>query len=75
MQCSKKTLLDDLVAALFRIQRYTKMGVFVCVRTLFVTLLSTTAESPPRPCDAMTMTSFTVSRLKFSAANFSQFLL
>src|SRR5262249_13779025 len=40
-----------------RIQRYTKMGVFVCVRTLFVTLPSTTADSPPRPCDAMTMRS------------------
>jgi len=40
-----------------RIQRYTKTGVFVCVRTLFVTLPSTTAESPPRPCDAMTMRS------------------
>ena len=38
-------------------QRYTKTGVFVCVRTLFVTLPSTTAESPPRPCDAMTMRS------------------
>ena len=40
-----------------RIQRYTKTGVFVCVRTLFVTLPSTTADSPPRPCDAMTMRS------------------
>src|SRR5262249_1325660 len=34
-----------------RVQRYTKTGVFVCVRTLFVTLPSTTAESPPRPGD------------------------
>jgi len=40
-----------------RIQRYTKTGVFVCVRTLFVTLPSTTADSPPRPCDPMTMRS------------------
>ena len=40
-----------------RIQRYTKTGVFVCVKTLFVTLPSTTADSPPRPCDAMTMRS------------------
>jgi len=40
-----------------RIQRYTKTGVFVCVRTLFVTLPSTTAESPLRPCDDMTMRS------------------
>src|SRR5262249_32400527 len=40
-----------------RIQRYTKPGVLVCVRTLFVTLPSTTADSPPRPCDAMTMRS------------------
>src|SRR5215831_8010008 len=38
-------------------QRYTKTGVFVCVRTLFVTLPSTIAESPPRPCDPMTMRS------------------
>ena len=44
-----------------RIQRYTKTGVFVCVRTLFVTLPSTTAESPPRPCDAMTMRSQSLS--------------
>src|SRR5262245_23854577 len=40
-----------------RIQRYTKTGVFVCVSTLFVTLPSTTAASPPRPCDPMTMRS------------------
>jgi hypothetical protein len=40
-----------------RIQRYTKTGVFVCVRTLVVTLPSTTAASPPRPCDPMTMRS------------------
>jgi hypothetical protein len=40
-----------------RIQRYTKTGIFVCVRTLFVTLPSTTADSPPRPCDAMAMRS------------------
>jgi inner membrane component-like transport protein len=39
------------------LQRYTKTGVFVCVRTLFVTLPSTIAESPPRPCDPMTMRS------------------
>src|SRR5688500_14156300 len=31
-----------------QIQRYTKTGIFVCVRTLFVTLPSTTADSPPR---------------------------
>src|SRR5262245_53640348 len=40
-----------------RVQRYTKTGVFACVRTLFVTLPSTTAASPPRPCDAMAMRS------------------
>jgi hypothetical protein len=40
-----------------RIHRYTKTGVFVCVSTLLVTLPSTTADSPPRPCDPMTMRS------------------
>ena len=39
------------------IQRYTKTGIFVCVRTLFVTLPSTTADSPPRPCDVMAIRS------------------
>src|SRR5215211_4522486 len=38
-------------------QRQTRTGMLVWVRTLLVVLPSRIAESPPRPCDAMTMTS------------------
>src|SRR5262249_26840577 len=53
------TLFDGAVVFTSRapVQRYTRTGVFVCVRTLFVTLPSTIADSPPRPCDPMTMRS------------------
>jgi GNAT superfamily N-acetyltransferase len=40
-----------------RFQRHTNTGVFVFVSTLFVTLPRTIADSPLRPCDAITIRS------------------
>src|SRR5215831_19390814 len=38
-------------------QRYTSTGIFECVSTLTVSLPRTTAETPRRPCDAITIKS------------------
>jgi len=37
--------------------RYTSTGIFECVRTLTVSLPRTTAETPRRPCEAITIKS------------------
>jgi hypothetical protein len=38
-------------------QRYTSTGIFECVSTLTVSLPRTTAETPRRPCEAITIKS------------------
>ena len=38
-------------------QRYTSTGIFECVSTLTVSLPRTTADTPRRPCDAITIKS------------------
>src|SRR5947208_7728859 len=38
-------------------QRYTSTGIFECVRTLTVSLPRTTAATPRRPCEAITIKS------------------
>ena len=50
-------LPSDLYLIKNRIQRHTNTGVFVYVSTLFVTLPSKIADSPLRPCDAITIRS------------------
>jgi hypothetical protein len=47
----------DAVNAEEHPQRYTSTGIFECVSTLTVSLPRTTAETPRRPCEAITIKS------------------
>ncbi len=47
----------DALSAEEHPQRYTSTGIFECVSTLTVSLPSTTAETPRRPCEAITIKS------------------
>jgi len=47
----------DAVSAEEHPQRYTSTGIFEWVRTLTVSLPRTTAETPRRPCEAITIKS------------------